>query len=158
MAKSQFTGMTGVYLVAAELSQRQFIVSPTSRSAQAADLLVTDAECKRAFSVQVKTNASVFGFWLVNARTSGIVSEHLVYALVNLKKSGPEFYLVPSSVVASKVKVSKPSKTRKSIFYSVNQRDVVEFRDNWSIFGPLKSNEDESQQRHREWQAKPPIA
>jgi len=53
----QLTGMRGVYLVAAELSRLGFIASPTSRSALAADILVTDQACQRAFSVQVKTNS-----------------------------------------------------------------------------------------------------
>ena len=45
MAKNAIiSGMTGVYLVAAELSKRGFIVSPTSRGAEGADLLVTDQE------------------------------------------------------------------------------------------------------------------
>ena len=39
--KGAITGMTGVYLTAAELSKRGFIVSPTSRGAEGADLLVT---------------------------------------------------------------------------------------------------------------------
>jgi hypothetical protein len=38
---TQLTGMTGVYLAAAELSRLGFVVSPTSRSARGADLLVT---------------------------------------------------------------------------------------------------------------------
>ena len=38
--KSQLSGMRGVYLVAAELVARGFIVSVTSRSAAGADLLV----------------------------------------------------------------------------------------------------------------------
>ena len=99
-SKGQFTGMTGVYLVAAELSRRQFVVSPTSRSAQGADLLVTDAECGKTYAVQVKTNAKAFNFWLVNAMTRRIVSDNLVYAFVNLRKTGTdEFFLVqaPSS-------------------------------------------------------------
>lgn len=54
---TQLTGMTGVYLTAAELSRRGFIVSPTSRSAKGADLLVTDQCCLKTWSVQVKTNA-----------------------------------------------------------------------------------------------------
>ena len=54
----QLTGMTGVYLAAAELSHRGFIVSPTSRSARGADLLVSDQDCQKAWSVQVKTNAN----------------------------------------------------------------------------------------------------
>ena len=42
MPNRYITGMRGVYLVAAELSKRGFIASPTSRGAQGADLLVTD--------------------------------------------------------------------------------------------------------------------
>ena len=41
-SRAQLTGMRGVYLVAAELTRLALIVSPTSRSAQVADLLVTD--------------------------------------------------------------------------------------------------------------------
>ena len=55
---TQLTGMIGVYLAAAELSHRGFIVSPTSRSARGADLLVTDQDCQKTWSVQVKTNAN----------------------------------------------------------------------------------------------------
>jgi hypothetical protein len=58
----QMTGMLGVYLVAAELSYRGFIVSPTSRSAIGADLLVTDQECKRTWLVQVKSNKKAVGW------------------------------------------------------------------------------------------------
>jgi len=46
-SKGQTTGMLGVYLVAAELSRRGFTVSPASRSARGADLLVTDEECRK---------------------------------------------------------------------------------------------------------------
>jgi hypothetical protein len=48
--------MQGVLLVAAELSGRGLIVSPTSRSAKGADLLITSQECQKAWSVQVTTN------------------------------------------------------------------------------------------------------
>ena len=87
-SKHQFTGMTGLFLVAAELSKRDFIVSPTSRSAQTADLLITDALCQETYAVQVKTNARTFNFWLVSATTSQIKSENLIYAFVNLRRTG----------------------------------------------------------------------
>src|SRR3972149_3234533 len=61
----QLTGMRGVYLVAAELSRLGFIASPTSRSAIGADILATDQSCRNTFSVQVKTNARTFNFWLL---------------------------------------------------------------------------------------------
>jgi hypothetical protein len=126
--------MTGLYLVVAELSKRKLIVSPTSRSALTADLLVTDVPCKNIYAVQVKTNATTFSFWLVNAKTTRIVSDHLIYALVNLRRAGPEFFLVPSKVVAEKVKCSPPTGTRETVWYSVYRNDIVEFRDVWSIF------------------------
>ena len=85
-SKHQLTGMTGVYLVAAELSRRGLIASPTSRSAEGADLLVTDTECRSSFVIQVKTNARTFGFWLLNAHAKTRYSDTLVYALVNLRK------------------------------------------------------------------------
>jgi hypothetical protein len=83
-SKQQFTGMVGLYLVAAELSRRNFILSPTSRSAEAADLLVTDPMCKHTYAVQVKTNAQTFSFWLTGPSTSQIKSDTLIYAFVNL--------------------------------------------------------------------------
>jgi hypothetical protein len=69
------TGMLGVYLVAAELSKLGFIVSPTSRSAAGADLLVTDQECQKAWSVQVKTNRKAISYWLVGERARHIKSD-----------------------------------------------------------------------------------
>lgn len=134
VTKHQSTGMTGLYLVAAELSTRGFIVSPTSRSAQAADLLVTDGGCQRAFAVQVKTNARTFGAWLVNAMTSKLVSDNLVYALVNLTKKGPEFFLAPSAFVAANLKHEPPSNTRRAHWYAIERNRVLQFQNNWGIF------------------------
>jgi hypothetical protein len=60
----QLTGMRGVYLVAAELLRQGLIASATSRSAIGADILAIDQQCVLTYSVQVKTNARTFGFWL----------------------------------------------------------------------------------------------
>lgn len=138
ITKHQSTGMTGLYLVAAELSSRGFIVSQTSRSAQAADLLVTDGDCRRTFAVQVKTNAVTFRAWLVNAQAKTLISESLIYALVNLTKRGPEFFLVPSSFVASHLKHEPPSQTRKGHWYAIMRDVVSNFQEKWEIFGGSK--------------------
>lgn len=61
-------GMLGVSLFAAELTRRGFIVSPTSRNAAGATLLATDQRFHRSYSVQVKTAASGFNFWLVGKK------------------------------------------------------------------------------------------
>ena len=135
MSKHQTTGMTGVYLVAAELSRRGFIASPTSRSAQGADLLVTDADCQKSFAVQVKTNSRTFGFWLLSAKATTLHARTLVYAFVNLRRDRIDFYLVPSAYVSKNVNVSKPSKTRTSIWHGISLKKVERYQDNWQIFG-----------------------
>ena len=129
--KGQLTGMTGVYLVAAELSRRGFIASPTSRSAQGADLLVTTPDCSRTYAVQVKTNATTFTFWLMSKKNISIQSKTFVYALVNLRKDDTEFFIVPSHVVAANILVSKPSKNRKSTWYSFSIDHAKHIRIIW---------------------------
>jgi hypothetical protein len=130
----QLTGMTGVYLVAAELSWRGFIASPTSRSAIGADLLVTDQLCQRSYSVQVKTNAATFGFWLVGAKAKQIVSDTHLYVLVNLRKNGreTEYFVVPSRVVAEKMTIRK---RRSSTWHSFQMADAEPYRERWDLFG-----------------------
>ena len=67
-SKQQMSGMRGVYLAAAELARRGYVVSPTSEAAAGADLLITDDSCQRAYSVQVKTITGGFNYWLLNLR------------------------------------------------------------------------------------------
>jgi len=100
----------GLYLVAVELTRRGLVVSPTSRSAFGADLLVTDQKCKRAWSVQVKTNAGRATFWLLNKHSREVKSDMHIYVLVNLgqknprqKLSPPDFYVVPSRVLTRRM-------------------------------------------------------
>jgi len=133
-SKGQLTGMTGVYLVAAELSRRGLVVSPTSRSAHGADLLTTDQRACRTFAIEVKTNARTFGFWLLGANAKNMKSDNLIYALVNLKRDQVEYFIVPSRVVARHIRVSLPTKTRKTTWYSVHMQSVEKYRDNWDIF------------------------
>lgn len=142
MAIPYMTGMQGVYLVAAELTRRQLIVSPTSRSSFGADLLVTDQKCKRAWSVQVKTNAGRPRFWLLNKHARETKSETHIYVLVNLgqknarqKRSPPDFYIVPSRVLARRMRVTPPRGRTGSIFYSIYSDKVGEYKDKWTAFG-----------------------
>jgi len=137
--KAQQTGMRGVFLVAAELSARGLIVSPTSRGAAGADLLVTDHNCENAFSIQVKTNAKPASFWLVGERGARLTSRSHVYVLVNLRdKDGRhEFYVVPSAIVAEKTFVSERP---RSTWFGFNKRDAEGFRDAWHIVGADPTN------------------
>jgi hypothetical protein len=126
--------MRGVYLVAAELSRLGFIASPTSRSALAADILVTDQACQHAYSVQVKTNSVFRNNWLVGSRT--VLSDTHIYVLVNLRSHGAdslvEYFVVPSAVVKERtLYVKRP----RSEFYWVNRKDILEYLCKWDIFG-----------------------
>jgi hypothetical protein len=97
--------MQGVYLVAAELTYRGFIVSLTARNAYGADLLVTDGECRRTWSVQVKTNQSTSAnYWLVSPHSEKLAHDTHLYVFVALKgNQRPNFLVVPSKTVAANV-------------------------------------------------------
>ena len=135
-ANGQMTGMLGVYLSAAELTKRGFIVSPTSRSAFGADLLVTDQRCLKAWSVQVKTNRKAASFWLVNPHVAQSQSESHIYVFVNNADAGPVFYAVPSRDVACIHKVKRRPKTT---WYQVDRKDLTGYSgdEGWlKVFGP----------------------
>jgi hypothetical protein len=130
-SKQQMTGMLGVYLAAAELVRRGFIVSPTSRSALGADLLVTDQRCHNAWSVQVKTNASGANFWLIGKKAEELSSKTHMYVFVNVPKNRPpRYYIVPSKVVARNPHAGGDW----SSFY--RDRDGNQkYEDKWDLFG-----------------------
>lgn len=73
----------------------------------AADLLVTDKRCKKAWSVQVKTISSKAKYWPVNpdARRTHSRSHIYVFVLAPRKSQRePSFYVVPSNAVAPAIK------------------------------------------------------
>lgn len=132
-SKGQQTGMRGVYLMAAELVARGFIVSTTSRKAMGADLLVTDDTCAQACSVQVKTNARPASFRLVGERAKQMQSPSHIYVLVNLRDadSRHEFFIVPSSVVATKTRAEDRA---QSTWYAFSKSAAEQYRNNWKAF------------------------
>jgi hypothetical protein len=130
--KGQLTGMAGVYMVAAELTQQGFIASPTSRSARGADILVADQNCKHACSLQVKTNGKNASFWLLNPHAKDMVSPTHLYVLVNIIKDRSEFFIVPSRVVARRMDIAKQG---KGMWYSISRENVKEFKDKWDLLG-----------------------
>jgi hypothetical protein len=144
--KAQLTGMLGVYLTAAELTNRGFIVSPTSRSAAGADLLVTDQKCQRAFSVQVKTQRQAANFWLVGSHAHEIKSQTHIYVFINLRGDNrPDYLVVPSEVVADKMYAQKAKTKSESTFCCFDRSAGKEFvvgkgwgdqrQEGWETFG-----------------------
>ena len=131
VSKNHSTGMRGVYLVAAELSRLGFIATVISRNALGADILVADHRYKRVYSVQVKTNARSFSFWLLNKHAKDLKSKSHRYVFVNLKEKETEYFIVPSEVVSDKMYVSK---RKPSPFYSFAYEDAKKYENKWSIF------------------------
>ena len=110
--------MQGVFLAAAGLTCRGFVVSLTARNAFGADLLVTDDRCEHAWFVQVKTNQDASAnFWLLNAHTEKLKSDTHVYVFVALRgNQRPSFLVVPSRIVAENV--LKETARSGSVWYS----------------------------------------
>lgn len=130
VAKGFITGMLGVYLVAAELSRLSLIVSPTSRSAAGADLLVTDEACQMAWSVQVKTNGKAAGFWLVGKSALTIRSPSHVYVFVNLQGDmRPDYIVAHSEYVANHTKTSVSS--TGAVWYEFHKKDQPYSGEGW---------------------------
>jgi hypothetical protein len=132
--KGHITGMRGVFLVAAELTRLGFIVSLTSRGAKGADLLVTDSTCNRAFSVQVKTNAAVFSFFLVGKGALVLKSPTHIYVLVNIKRDITEMFVVPSKELS---KLVRETTTARGTWYDVQTAAIQKYSapSSWKIFG-----------------------
>lgn len=128
---TQESAMHGVFLVASRLAEKGFIVSPTSRQTFGADLLVTDARCKQAFTVQVKTQKGNPSFWLVGPKAKDVVSNSHVYVLVNRTKAGPKYYVVPSKKLAARVTTD-----RRGNWHSFSRDE--RYLDNWKVFGPRR--------------------
>jgi len=134
-SKSQMSGMQGVYLAAAELVARGFIVSVTWPGAHGADLLATDHTCARAWSVQVKatikpTVRAHATYWLLNREAKNLRAASHVFVFISVRKEGAEFYIVPSRVVAKHVRIERWGAFTR---YSFVKQD--RYRDAWHLLG-----------------------
>lgn len=100
------TGVAGEYLVAGELSRRGYIASITLRNTRGIDILVSNADATRQIGIQVKARQGHRPEWVLNEKAESFASETLFYVFVNLKDltERPDFYIVPSKVVADFVR------------------------------------------------------
>jgi hypothetical protein len=101
-------GVAGEYFVAAELSRRGYIASITLRNTKGVDILASNVNASRSVGIQVKTHLGNRKGWLLNAKAENYSAPDLLYVFVRLPPDGnqPEFYVVPSKVVADAVRES----------------------------------------------------
>ncbi len=102
---SGLCGVAGEFFVAAELSRRGYIVSMTLGNAKGIDIMVSNNCAKRVAAIQVKTNQNKKD-WLLNKKDEENFADNLFYVFVKLKKKEerPDFYIVPSQIVANQIK------------------------------------------------------
>jgi len=99
------SGVSGEYFVAAELSKRGNIASITLRNTKGVDILCSNSEATKTVGIQVKTNSGSSRNWILNQKAD-----------LNENKKHPEFFIVPSKIVAQYCKeghsnwLSTPSK------------------------------------------------
>ncbi len=99
-------GVADEYFVAAELSKRGYIASITLRNTKGIDILATNADATKSVNIQVKSSQGKSRRWLLNKRAETYHARDLFYVFVNLRgeMDRPEFFIVPSKVVAKFVK------------------------------------------------------
>jgi hypothetical protein len=129
----QVTGMRGVYLVAAELSKRGYIVAPTSRGAMGADLLVTSLDCSRSFAVQVKANTSRSSFFLIGKKAAEC-SDQSIWVMIDIRDSRKEGESDRVDHYILSGKQLKKQGWHDGNFPNIMLNKMQEFREDWSVF------------------------
>src|SRR5262252_8710120 len=100
-SKQQMTRALGRYLVAAELTKRDYIVSlVVGDAAVGVDMLVTDQQYRKSWLVQIRINREWAKFWLLNETAEKIESMADAYVFVN-GLSSPMFHVMTSERVVA---------------------------------------------------------
>ena len=149
------TGLAGAYFVAAELSQRGYIATVTSRNTEGIDILASNVDGSKTISIQVKTSGAkqrerFTRSWILNKKNETLFSDNLFFVFVDLKSSNekPDFYIVPSLNVAGYVKqthadwLAKPGRTGKShtdtdmrLFEIYDEATAAKYQNKWENLG-----------------------
>lgn len=113
------SGTAGEYFVAAELSRRGWIASIALRGSEAIDILAVHPRTHKQVTIQVKTRQGAGKKWALQEKAEGLHDSHIFYVFVSLsgENDRPEFYVVPSEVVARHVRRGQ------RIWLSKNKRD-----------------------------------
>ena len=104
---SGLAGVAGEYFVAGELSRNGFNASITLRNTKGVDIICSNEETTKSVNIQVKTNKNSSKSWILSKKCETNYSDNLFYVFVNLnndKDGKPEFFVVPSKIVAEKIK------------------------------------------------------
>ena len=105
---SALIGIAGAHFVAAELSQKGYVATVTSRNTDGIDLLASSPDGSKTVSIQVKTSTAKYytRSWIMSKKQENTFSKNLFYVFVDLNDKGklPDFYIIPSKIVADYIK------------------------------------------------------
>lgn len=95
-------GVAGEYFVAAELSRRGHLATITLKNTKGIDVLASNEDGSKQVGIQVKTNQINRREWILNQKAEYYNADNLFFVFVILKREleRPEFFIVPSKVVA----------------------------------------------------------
>lgn len=104
--ETTLTGIAGEYYVAAELTIRQFVAAVTLRNSRGMDIIASAADGSRSYSIQVKSSCNSVPSWILSAKSENFCSDTHFYVFVRLKDYTvrPDYYIVPSEVVARTIR------------------------------------------------------
>jgi hypothetical protein len=108
MTSSILTGIAGEYFVAGELSRRGYIASITLRNTKGVDILCSSSDTIKTAAIQVKTNRGSTRKWMLTKKAEDNFADNLFYVFVTLNNNqkSPNYFIVPSDIVAEYVKTS----------------------------------------------------
>ncbi len=142
------SGVAGEYFVAAELSRRGYMCSITLKNTKGIDVIVSNENSKKLVGVQVKTNNSSRKAWVLNKKAEELSEDNFIYVLVNLNrlKQLPDYYIVPSKIVAEYIKKEhkewlntpgKKGQSHRETDMRMFRDENDEFKNKWEFFEKL---------------------
>ena len=90
----------------AALSERGCVAVPTVRNTRGIDVLASNEDASRQAAIQVKANRTKRRVWPLNEKAETYYADNLFYVFVILKgqQERPDFFIVPSVIVARKIR------------------------------------------------------
>lgn len=99
----QLSGVAGEYYVAAELSRRGYLAAITLRNSDGVDILVSNTNGDKLFSIQVKTTQNK-SKWILSKKIENESSKNKYFVFVNIPAeiNQPPLYKIISSEILAK--------------------------------------------------------
>jgi hypothetical protein len=132
----QLSGVAGEYYVAAELSRRGYLAAITLRNSENIDILVSNIQGDKLFSIQAKTTQNKRK-WILSKKIEEEKFENKFHVFVHIPneiEENPEFFIIESKKLSAKIKLGhqnwleslgKNGKIRKDS--DVRQFDPIHF-------------------------------